>query len=73
MGGMLDARGGEYFSDGRLTVADLKVMVWVRSLRSGILDYVPRDLPDKVAPLLVEHLARVEGHPKVREYYARFS
>jgi glutathione S-transferase len=70
---MLEARGGEYFADGRLTVADLKVMVWIRSLRSGTLDHVPRDLPDNVAPLLVEHLARIESHPKVREYYDRFS
>jgi len=70
---LLEARGGEYFADGRLTVADLKVMVWVRSLRSGILDHIPQDLPDNVAPLLVEHLARIESHPKVREYYDRFS
>ena len=70
---MLQSRGGEYFADGRLTVADLKVMVWVRSLRSGILDYVPADLPDKHAPKLVEHLERVLAHPKVAEYYARFS
>jgi glutathione S-transferase len=70
---MLEGRGGEYFSDSRLTVADLKVMVWVRSLRSGILDYVPADLPDKHAPKLVEHLERVLAHPKVAEYYARFS
>lgn len=67
---MLEARGGEYFADGRLTVADLKVMVWIRSLRSGILDYVPRDLPDKLAPKLVEHLERVEGDPRIREYYS---
>ena len=70
---MLEARGGEYFADGRLTVADLKVMVWVRNLRSGNLDHVPADLPDRLAPMLVEHLERVESHPKVREYYARFS
>ena len=69
---MLEARG-EYFADGRLTVADLKVMVWVRSLRAGILDYVPADLPDKLAPKLVDHLDRVVQHPKVVEYYARFS
>ena len=68
---MLEARGGKYFADGRLTVADLKVMVWVRSLRSGILDHVPTDLPDKLAPKLVEHLERVLGHPKVEGYYAR--
>lgn len=70
---MLEARGGEYFADGRLTVADLKVMVWVRALRAGILDHVPADLPDKVAPKLVDHLNRVLEHPKVAEYYARFS
>ena len=68
---MLEARGGEYFADHRLTVADLKVMVWVRALRAGILDYVPADLPDKHAPKLVEHLERVLAHPKVAEYYAR--
>jgi glutathione S-transferase len=73
MQAMLEARGGEHFADGRLTVADLKVMVWVRSLRSGILDYVPADLPDKLAPKLVDHLDRVVQHPKVVEYYARFS
>lgn len=70
---MLEARGGEYFADGRLTVADLKVMVWVRALRSGILDHVPTDLPERLAPKLVEHLERVLGHPKVAEYYTRFS
>ncbi|MFW2388333.1 MAG: glutathione S-transferase [Polyangiales bacterium] len=68
---ILETRGGQYFADGRLTVADLKVMVWVRSLRSGVLDYVPADLPDRFAPKLVEHLERVLQHPKVAEYYAR--
>lgn len=70
---LLASRGGEYFADGRLTIADLKVLVWIRDLRSGTLDHIPRDLPDKVAPLLVEHLARIESTPKVREYYERFS
>ena len=70
---MLEARGGEYFADGRLTIADLKVMVWIRSLRAGILDHVPADLPDKLAPTLVAHLERVDGDPRVREYYAGFN
>jgi len=70
---LLASRGGEYFADGRLTIADLKVLVWIRDLRSGTLDHIPRDLPDKVAPLLVEYLARIESTPKVREYYERFS
>jgi len=66
----LKERGGSYFADDRLTVADLKVFVWVRQLRSGNLDHIPTDLPDHTAPLLVEHHDRVAAHPKVVEYYA---
>ncbi len=69
---MLSSRGGEYFADGRLTVADLKVMVWIRSLRNGTLDHVSVDLVGEVAPSLVQHQERVENHPSVREYYERF-
>ena len=56
-------RGGEYFADRRLTVADLKVFVWIRHLKSGKLDHVPTDLPDRVAPKLVEHFRRIEEPP----------
>jgi glutathione S-transferase len=66
----LVAHGGQYFADGRLTVADLKVFVWIRHLRSGELDHVPVDLPDRVAPRLVEHHDRVKEHPAVKAYYA---
>lgn len=66
----LVAHGGQYFADGRLTVADLKVFVWIRHLRSGELDHVPVDLPDRVAPLLVEHYERVKAHPAIKAYYA---
>ncbi len=66
----LEARGGTWFSDGRLTVADLKVFLWIRHLKSGTLDYIPTDLPDRFAPRLVEHFERVRAHPKVRAYYA---
>ncbi len=66
----LEARGGEWFADGRLTVADLKVFLWIRHLKSGQLDYLPTDLPDRVAPLLVKHFERVRAHPKVKAYYA---
>jgi len=65
----LFAHGGEYFADGRLTVADLKVFVWIRHLRSGQLDHIPVDLPDRVAPRLVEHHDRVKEHPAVKAYY----
>ena len=67
----LKAAGGEYFADHRLTVADLKVFMLVRWLRSGALDHIPKDLVDRVAPQLVQHLERVTGHPKIAEYYKR--
>jgi glutathione S-transferase len=67
--GKLKAAGGEYFADKRLTVADLKVFMWIRWLRAGVLDHIPRDLVDRVAPSLVKHFERVAGHPKVAEYY----
>jgi glutathione S-transferase len=67
---LLEEHGGEYFADGRLTVADLKVFVWVRHLKSGKLDHVPADLTDRVAPKLVEHFQRVKNHPGVKAYYA---
>jgi glutathione S-transferase len=65
----LKAAGGEYFADRRLTVADLKVYMLVRWLRSGVLDHIPRDLVDRVAPMLVQHLERVASNPKIAEYY----
>jgi glutathione S-transferase len=65
--GRLIARGGEWFADGRLTVADLKVFVWMRDVTN--LDHVPADLPDRVAPKLVEHFERVKTHPGVKTYY----
>lgn len=67
----LQAAGGEYFADRRLTVADLKVFMFTRWLRSGALDHIPKDLVDRVAPALVKHFERVSKHPKVAEYYER--
>ena len=67
----LARRGGEYFADHRLTVADLKAFVWIRHLRSGKLDYIPPDLPDRVAPLLLSHFERLNGDHRIRAYYAR--
>lgn len=66
---LLESHGGAYFADGRLTVADLKVFVWVRNLRSGVLDHIPADLVDRVAPRLVEHHDRIRNHPPVKAYY----
>lgn len=66
----LKAGGGEYFVDKRLTVADLKVYQLTRWIKAGVLDHIPADLPDRVAPLLAQHLERVRNHPKVVAYYA---
>ena len=67
---LLARGGGDYFADGRLTVADLKAFVTTRALRSGNLDHVPVDLVERLAPALVEHQARIEAEPRVAAYYA---
>ena len=67
---LLARGGGKYFADNRLTVADLKIFMQVRSLRSGTLDHVPTDLVDRLAPSLVEHQERIGSDPIVAEYYA---
>ena len=59
-------RGGDYFADNRLTVADLKVAGMTRWLRAGDLDHVPADLVDRLAPRLVEHEQRVSNDPVVK-------
>lgn len=67
---MLADRGGEYFADGRLTIADLRVFLWINNLNSGLLDYVPTDIVDRLAPGLNLHFERVNNDPGVRAYYA---
>ena len=64
----LEAHGGRYFAADRLSVADLKVFVLIRHLKSGALDHV---LPDRFAPKLVEHYERVKNDPRVKAYYAK--
>lgn len=67
----LGAHGGRYFAGDRLSVADLKVFVWIRHLQSGKLDHIPRDIADRVAPKLVEHCERIKSHPGVMAYYTK--
>ena len=67
---LLARGGGEYFADNRLTVADLKAFVQMRWLRSGMLDFVPMDLVQRLAPSLVEHQERIESDSHVTAYYA---
>lgn len=65
----LEARGGEFFADNRLTVADLKVFLWIRSLNRGVLDHVPSDIVGKHAPSLQAHHDRIWSLDKIREHY----
>lgn len=67
--GLLARGGGEYFADSRLTVADLKVFVQVRSVLSGTLDHVPTDIVQRRAPGLLAHQERVGSDPVVAAYY----
>lgn len=69
----LDIGGGEYFANHALTIADLKVFTLVRGLNSGRLQYIPTDMVEQYAPLLNEHLQRIEAIPAVMQYYARSS
>lgn len=62
--------GGEYFADSKLTIADLRAYVQTRALCAGILDHVPTDLVQQVAPHLVEHKERIHSDPRVVAYYA---
>jgi glutathione S-transferase len=70
LGAILERGGGQYFAGHTLTIADLKVLMQTRWLRSGALDHVPEDLLDRIAPNLVEHQARIEADPLVTAWYA---
>jgi prostaglandin-H2 D-isomerase / glutathione transferase len=69
----LKARGGEFFADGRLTIADLKVFVFLRGLMSGQLDHVPADLVQTTAPQLDAFVQRIAQTPAIAQYYAQFN
>ena len=70
LGELLKRGGGEYLADNRLTVADLKVSMQTKSLVHGILDHVPTDLVQNLAPGLLAHNERVQSDPLVVAYYA---
>ena len=67
---LLTRGGGTYFADNRLTIADLKVFVSMRTLRAGTLDHIPTDLAKRVAPAIDEHFDRISAEPIVAAYYA---
>ena len=67
---LLHRGGGEYFADNQLTVADLRSFVQVRSLSAGLLDHVPADIVQNIAPDLLEHHQRVAADKRVSAWYA---
>ncbi|MCB9656614.1 MAG: glutathione S-transferase family protein [Polyangiales bacterium] len=67
---LLARGGGEYFADGRLTVADLKVFVQLRSLLKGTLDHIPASFVTELSPALTKHNERIASDPRVVAYYA---
>ncbi len=69
--GLLARGGGRFFAEGRMTVADLKVFVATRSLAKGVLDHVPTDIVEELAPALAEHRDRITNDPRILAYYAR--
>jgi glutathione S-transferase len=54
------ANGGGFFCDGRLTMADLKILMVTRNLSSGKLDYVPASIVADNAADLLPHMERIE-------------
>ncbi len=69
--GLLARGGGQYFADGCMTVADLKIFVQTRALAKGVLDHVPTDVVEKLAPSLAEHRDRIANDSRVAAYSAR--
>jgi len=67
----LESHGGEYFAASRLTIADLKVFVFIRGLNSGHLDHVPTNLVETVAPKLNAHMQRIAQLPAVAQHYSK--
>ena len=68
---LLTRGGGQFFADGQMTIADLKVFIETRTLAKGILDHVPTDIVESLAPALAEHRDRITNDPRVAAYYAR--
>jgi len=69
----LEAAGGEFFSENKLTIADLKVFANTGMLLSGMFDHVPVDIVERLAPNLLAHMERVSSDARVAEYLKTLS
>lgn len=60
----------QWFVGETMTIADIRVFVFLRAFAFGAFDHIPTDLVPRLAPTLAAHSERVMAHPKIREYYA---
>lgn len=58
-----------YFVENRLTIADLKVFVYLSWLASGTLDHIPQNTLAESTPKLASFLSNIKSMPEVIEYY----
>lgn len=61
-------KSGSYFCDNRLTIADLKVFVYLNWIASGMLDHIPQNLIDDM-PNLTSFWQRIKTTPEIMDYY----
>ena len=66
----LISQGGQWFSDNKLTIAELKLIALINWLNSGGLEHIPQTLVENIAPKLNEVQKRVINLPEVISYYA---
>jgi len=65
----LQTNSGNYFVGEKLSMADLRVFVWISKLRTGDLPHVSSDFVDEHAPALVKHQKNIANHPAIVAYY----
>ena len=53
--------GGLYFVEKRLTMADLKAYIWIKSLLNGHLDHIPTTIVGDHAPELLSHARHINS------------
>lgn len=63
------ANAEDYFVDDRLTIADLKVFVYLSWLGSGTLDHIPQQIVTEHTPKLASYLLRIKSMPEIIDYY----
>ena len=57
----------------RLSIADLKVFVWLNALNAGHLDHIPTSLVKSESPSLNQHNKMVAEIPTINDYYQKLS